>query len=41
MALGTYDRLVGRVATAERHKQERRGVVLARARALDLPIRAT
>ena len=26
---------------AERHKKERRGMVLARARALDLPIRAS
>ena len=43
MAMGTYDRLVGRTAMAERHKQERRGVVpaRARARALDLPIRAS
>ena len=41
MALGTYDRLVGRTATAERHKQERRDVVPVRARALDLPIRAS
>ena len=33
----------GRTATAEQHKQERRGVVpvRARARALDIPIRAS
>ena len=39
MALGTSDRLVGRTATAERQAR-RRGVVPARARALDLPVRA-
>ena len=41
MALGMYDRLVGRTATAERHKQKRRGVVPARDRVPDLPIRAS
>ena len=41
MALSTCDRLVGLTATVERHKQEQRGVVPARARVLDLSIRAS